>query len=179
MSTGSNALRSKGLRNDRQVDGYTSIDIEREGCLGLVHVISDTVVTDTLAIFLVTERPQVVVAVSGEVVILYISSAISGLPGVLPRGRQGLHCVRRSLHCWADDNALGGKAGCEYLHGRLTTPHQTVAGGGLGVAPDTKKKGISLSGTWVATSHSGGAAVIPPLAIARLLDLGLASQDPT
>jgi len=61
-----------GLRNDCQVHGHTGLDIEREASLGLVHVISDTVLTSGLAEFLVAERPQVVATVSSKVVVLYI-----------------------------------------------------------------------------------------------------------
>ena len=87
MSVGSNVVKCVGLGNDRQVDGYASIDIERGARLALVHVVSNTVETSGLAISLVAERPQVVPTVSSKVVVLYISSVISEHPRVLPRGR--------------------------------------------------------------------------------------------
>ena len=59
---------------------------------------------------------------------------------------------------------------------QLTTPHQMLAAGGLGVAPETKKKGTSLSRTWVETSQPGGAAVIPPLTMVRSSTPGLELQ---
>jgi len=86
----------------------------------------------------------------------------------------GLLFVHR-IACRANDSALDERSRVNM--DQLTTPHQTLAGVGLGLVETNQ--GESLSGTRTETPLPGEVAVIPLSVISMDTKAFVLSQDPT